>query len=151
MVVVTHRNQQRHGLGIKIPIKDRKCNSCNEIFKSRQGLKVHQSIKKNRRCWRAGMTQKRAVWVKEKVLYQSSWKKTKVQDHESFSVKHPKGKPFSKEKKETMLTFYQSMRDEGMTIRDAITKVARMGGIGRRSMERFVKEKIGTGTLRDNR
>ena len=50
-----------------------------------------------------------------------------------------------------MLTFYQSMRDEGMTIKDAITKVARMGGIGRRSMERFVKEKIGTGTLRDNR
>ena len=149
-MVVKHRNLQRLGLGIETPLKERQCSGCKEFFTS-QGLKMHQSIKKNRNCWRAGYLERRNNWIKTKLDYQKSWKKKQDKPQESVFEKHQKGKPFSKEMKQLVLNVYQSLVDDGIAVNNAITKAARMSGVSRRSMARFIKEKIGTGTLRGNR
>ena len=59
MVKVTHRNLQKLPAGIETPIEVRKCESCDQIFMSEQGLAKHQSLKKNVNCFRAGLHRKR--------------------------------------------------------------------------------------------
>ena len=46
---------QRHGLGIEVPIKDRTCERCEDVFASVQGLKSHQTRGTNFTCKRMGI------------------------------------------------------------------------------------------------
>ena len=120
---VTHRNMQKHGLGIETPIKDRKCQSCNEIFKSKQGLTSHQSRKKNVNCFRAGLHRKRNDWSVDKKNQKGQNNKRRFENHPSLDEKHRKGQAFSAPQKQTCLNVYQNLRNEGYTKASSIGKV----------------------------
>ena len=120
---VTHRNMQKHGLGIETPIKDRKCQSCNEIFKSKQGLTSHQSRKKNVNCFRAGLHGLRKDCLADKLKNQKDCNKRKFENHPALDEKHRKGQAFSAAHKQSCLNLYQRLRNEGCTKASSIGKV----------------------------
>ena len=128
-MVVFHRLMQRHGL-ISAPTKDRKCENCKQIFKSKLGLQKHQSRGQNPACYRAGLNQLRKNWIKRRVLYQHAWKKTQAfENHTSLYEPHSKGKALSAGEKQISINVYQSLRDDGFGMDQAITKAAKMTGI----------------------
>ena len=145
-----HRPMQRHGLGNAIPIKSRTCTQCQEIFKSQQGLRNHQSRKSNTACFRTGYLSKRKDWINGRLLHQKSWRNKKIQHvHRSVFEKHTTGKPFSKEVKQVCLNVFDYLLKGGTDKSLAIVKAAKMCGISQRSMGSFLKEKL-CGELCDN-
>ena len=109
--------------GIEIPIKDRKCDFCEQIFMSKRGLTYHQSLKKNINCYRAGLHRKRKKWSDEKLQNQKECKKGQFENHPTLLEKHRKGQAFSAAHKQTCLNVYQQLRNEGYTKASSIGKV----------------------------
>ena len=107
--------------GIETPIKDRKCEFCEQIFMSKRGLTYHQSLKKNINCFRAGLHRKRKDWSEDKLRNQC--KKRQFENHPSLDEKHQKGQAFSAPHKQTCLNLYQRLRNEGCTKASAIGKL----------------------------
>ena len=152
MSFVKHRTQQRMGL-VEIPEKERKCVACKVVFKSKSGLFSHQTRKSNPKCHRAGIHRMRADWVKGKLLHQRSWQKKKVSRpiNQSVFEIHSRGKSITKEEKQICLNIYQHFLDKGRDQNSAILKAAKVSGISRRSMDKIVKEKEGSGLVTDNK
>ena len=144
---VKHRSQQRIGLEVTVPEIERKCKECNQVFKSKSGLRSHQTRKSNPACHRAGTIRKKTEWFKEKALQK---KRKVVSTQQSMFQKHKKGAPISKEEKQICLNIYQSFLDKGLDNDKAVKKTVKCTGISRRSMDKIVKEKTTTGTLMDN-
>ena len=111
MVFVVHRKQQKYGSAITVHPKERTCSACKEIFKSKSGLKNHQTRISNPRCHRAGIFRKRAQYVKERKSF-TSWKKGLIISHESV-YRNPKPKAFTAESKQICLNVYQMIRNKG--------------------------------------
>ena len=110
--------------GIETPIKDRKCDFCEQIFMSKRGLTYHQSLKKNVNCYRAGIHRKRKYWSDEKLQNQIECKKKRqFENHPSLDEKHQKGQAFSAPHKQTCLNVYQQLRNDGYTKASSIGKV----------------------------
>ena len=65
-------------------------------------------------------------------------------------VKHPRGKPISKDKKEVCLNIFQYYIDKGREKLHAMKKASKIGGISLNSMKKIVNEKLATGSVRDN-
>ena len=113
-MVVVHRKQQKHGVGITIHPRERTCSACKQVFKSKQGLKNHQSRVSSPGCYRAGILRVRAEYVNERISYGSS-KKGLITGHDSVYLKH-ETKPFTTESKQICLNVYQKLRDKGIDV-----------------------------------
>lgn len=116
-MIVVHRKEQRYGSGIALHPKERTCNGCKEVFKSKLGLKNHQARVSNPGCHRAGILRKRAEYVNARSKFGSeSWKRGLITGHdESVYVQHG-SKPFTAEAKQICLNVYQKIRDKGIGV-----------------------------------
>ena len=89
-MLVKHRSQQRLQ-GVVTPVKDRKCAACKQDFKSKGGLKSHQSRSTNPLCQRAGKIRMGSEWAKR--AKNRFWEKKKVFNlKNSLFEKHSRGK-----------------------------------------------------------
>ena len=117
-----HRSMQRLPSGINVPINKRKCDGCNNIFKSEQGLKGHQSRKTNVKCYRVGVKNVRKLVGEERQAFKEDLKKQVPEEAKEISVaeKHKKGCAYKKEEKQAYLNVFQSFKDKGLDEDDAI-------------------------------
>ena len=111
-MAIIHRKQQNHGVGVTAHPKERTCSGCKEIFKSKLGLKSHQSRVSNPRCHRAGILRIRANYVTERNV---SWKQGLITGHNSVYVM-PNSKGFAPQSKQICLNVYQKIRDKGIGV-----------------------------------
>ena len=148
-MVVHHRLMQRHGF-VSTPIRERQCENCKQPFKSKMGLRNHQSRSKNPACFRAGFKSLRTDWLTKRKVYHYSWKKRQVFDnHKSVFEAHNQGKAFTAGEKQICLNVYQHLRGDGMDLDKAVSNAALMTGIPKDSIQLFLKEKL-SGQLMDN-
>ena len=121
-----HRGMQKQPSGLDVPILDRTCQYCKDVFRSKQGLKNHQSRRNNPGCYRTGVHERRTDWVKKKTLRKNSVKKTRIpiqRQLDSLFEKHKSGTPFTKEVKKTCINAYQRFIDDGCGTSKAIGNV----------------------------
>ena len=79
-----HRTMQRHGLGIEIPIKDRTCEHCEQVFASVQGMKTHQTRGINESCKRSGKHKSTAEAKRLKISHVNECKSKQIpENHDS--------------------------------------------------------------------
>ena len=100
--------------------------------------------------YRSGIHQQRRELAQDKIQHQNSLRKRVTPHDDSLFMKYRSGTPFTKEFKQNVINLYQGLLDEGKTIAFAITKTSKLLGVSRKSVEKFIKEKLGTGKLRDN-
>ena len=85
-MLVKHRNQV-----VITPVKDRRCPACKQDFKSKGGLRSHQSRSTNSLCQRAGKIRMGSEWAKK--AKNRFWEKKKVFNlKNSLFEKHSRGK-----------------------------------------------------------
>ena len=106
MVIVQHRKQQHHGSGITEHPRERTCMACREVFKSKVGLKNHQTRRSNPKCHQAGIARKRGEFVKERMILHGRRAKGLILNHESVYVKHG-SKAFTADTTQICLNVYQ--------------------------------------------
>ena len=114
-MAIVHRKQQSHGVGVTVHPKERTCSGCKEIFKSKLGLKSHQSRASNPRCHRSGILRIRAEYVNERSLHGFCIKKGLITGHKSVYLK-PKSAGFTAESKQICLNVYQKLREKGIGV-----------------------------------
>ena len=92
-MTIVHRKEQRHGPGITSHPRERTCKSCEQVFKSKLGLKNHQSRRGFPGCYRAGILRKRAELIQDHNLHYDSWKSRGLipGDHRSVYLRHSSG------------------------------------------------------------
>ena len=73
-----------------------------------------------------------------------------LQDTKNTLFHYRSGKPFTKECKQIVVNVYQSIINEGKSMAFSIKKASKMVGVSSKSVERFIKEKVETGELRDH-
>ena len=86
-------------------------------------------------------------------MHQTSWKSKKLVSNGHCSVfqRHKSGKAFSAEVKQVYLNVYQTLRNEGNDMSQAISRTSVLCGVRPQSVEAFVKEKLWAATLHDNK
>ena len=99
--------------------------SCKEVFKSKLGLKNHQTRRSRPGCWRAGVVRARSEWMKARNIHKNSWKGKQLflGGHVSVFQRRRSGKPYCAEVKQAYLNCYQTLCNEGMEISQVGTQV----------------------------
>jgi hypothetical protein len=131
----------------------KKCDSCQQLFGTQQGLDKHQSNPKNHGCHRFQTLHNRNV-VQTKVEERKlNVKGVRLQKHHvNVSVgAHPQGSPIEAKEKRCILNLYQSFLDDGKVIKEAKYETAKRLGFGEESVAHTVKEIIANGYVEDNK
>ncbi len=132
--------------------KAEKCPSCNKDFKTEQGLKFHQSYKKNYICNRALRLKTRSRYVAKRLKTKCSpWFRFRKSSKATLYRKHNKGSPFTASHKQTCLNVFQCFIDKGYSVPNARKEAARMLGIHVHKIREFVKEISLYGKLSSNK
>ena len=98
----------------------RTCYGCNQVFKSVMGRKQHQKNRRQPNCYRDGV--KREIAEKRKIAFKhlNLWTGKKIPlHHESVFEKHGY-KAFSSDAKQICLNVYQSLRNEGLGVKEVL-------------------------------
>ena len=148
-MLVKHRNQQRLQ-GVITPVKDRRCPACKQDFKSKGGLRSHQSRSTNPLCQRAGKIRMGSEWAKK--AKNRFWEKKKMfLLKDSLFSKHSRGKAISKEEKLILCNVFQSFYDDNGHNRErAIVKTSKVCGFPKKTIAKIVKERAVSGTVIGN-
>ena len=131
----------------------KKCESCQKLFETQQGLDKHQSNPKNYGCHRLHTLNNRDV-----IQNEVNDRKVNVQNvclkkhHVNVSMGiHPMRSPIQAKKKRCILNLYQSVLDDGKTIKEAKHETATRLGFGELTVANTVKEMIANGYVQDNK
>ena len=131
-----------------------KCDHCQKLFPSEQGLKNHQSRDNagNYGCHRLQITKRRENERKEKIERNEIIKNTCLRRfHADVSCgPHQKGLPLEAKEKRCIVNLYQSYLDDGLPNKVARFETARRLQFSVESVSRAIKEILSTGTLESN-
>ncbi len=126
----------------------RKCPTCNKVFKTKQGLKHHQSLKKNYECHRKYQITKRLTYKASRRCLKG---KRLRHDHKvSLYKKHSKGQGFDASHKQTCVNVFQGLLDQGHDVRGAKKEAAKLLGIPLERLREFIKEKRVHGVFKNS-
>ncbi len=127
----------------------KKCPTCNKVFKTKQGLKYHQSLRKNYECHRK-------FQIKKRLSYKANKKGLKVGKRLHHRVivslykKHPKGQGFDASHKQTCVNVFQGLIDRGFDFHTAKKEAANLLGVPVVKLGEFIKEKHVHGGFKSN-
>ena len=99
----------------------KKCDSCQRLFETQQGLDKHQSNPKNYGCHRLQTLHNRDVIQNEVNDRKINVQNVRLQNHHvnvSLGI-HPMGSPIQANEKRCILNLYQSFLDDGKTLKEA--------------------------------
>ena len=133
----------------------KKCESCQKLFETQQGLDNHQSrnTPQNRGCHRLQTLNKREDFQTEVNERKLNTKNVRLQNyHANVSMgPHPQGSPIQAKEKRCILNLYQSFLDDGKLIKEAKYETAKRLGFSEESITNTVKEMLANGYVQDNK
>ena len=131
-----------------------KCEYCEQLFKTAQGLQNHQSRSKakNYGCHRLQILNQRKSVQNEALERKQNAKNLRLQKHHAdvSMGPHPKGSPITAKEKRCILNLYQSYINEGKSNWKAKTETARRLDFGIQSIKNVIKEKLCEGVVHNN-
>ena len=144
---------RKHGFMANVG-DQKKCDFCQKLFQTQQGLDNHQSRDnpQNRKCHRIQVLQNRDVIQGKANERKFNVKSVRLQNHHvNVSLgAHPMGSPIQAKEKRCILNLYQSFIDDGTSVKDAKHETSRRLGFSPESVTNTIKEMIANGYVQDN-